>query len=428
MPEYWILLLAATAALTATSLVVRRLQPMAVASRGPEPPDRLARLQAGGPGQSEGSQPSLDAAPGETTRPSEDLERELAKRLSQLQALNATTNILLSTLDLETLLGRVLDAACQAIPNAEKGTLHLIAPETGQLEMRAVLGVSDPRIHKHQARALRGLLDTVITRKQAVLIADITQHSELDKKLLLGLEPDTRSMIAAPLIADQTVCGVLYLAASRPQAFDQNDMHLVAGFATTATLAIRNAQLHEKVQKMAITDQLTALYNRRGFVEFGQRLFESAHRFRHSLAIIALDIDYFKNVNDACGHVAGDLVLQQISEILLRKIRKVDLLARMGGDEFTILLPETDAFQALQISERLRAQVEDALLVTGKGDVQVTISLGISRMSTQTDTLEALMDWADQALYEAKQAGRNRVRMLPLETPMPGLLPDEPLS
>lgn len=355
----------------------------------------------------------------------EKIEQEAQKRLRQLQALNETANILLSTLDLETLLGRVLDAANQAVPGAEKGTLHLIAPETGQLEMRAVLGFSDPRIQKHLSRARRGLLDTVITHKMPVLIADLQDENGVNKDSWTGLEADTRSVIAAPLIADQAVYGALYLAASHPNAFNETDLHLVSGFATTATLAIRNAQLHEKVQKMAITDQLTTLYNRRGFNEFGERLFESARRFRHSLAIIALDIDFFKAVNDTHGHIAGDLVLQQLGEIMLRKIRKVDLVARVGGDEFTILLPETDVFQAMQVSERLRKGVEETRMVTGKGEVGVTISLGVSRMSTRTATLEALMDWADHALYEAKQAGRNRVRMYPLETPMPDLLPPE---
>jgi diguanylate cyclase (GGDEF)-like protein len=348
-------------------------------------------------------------------------EEQVEKRVRQLQALTEATNALISTINLDDLLSQILDILNRAIPAAEKGTLHMIAPETGQLEMRAMHGFTDPRIQRYYARTRRSLINRVVENKQPLLIQDVqTQFSGEDQIEIFDAN-GTRSIITAPLIADEVVFGALYLASSQPNAFDENDLIVLTSFADTATLALRNAQLHEKVQKLAITDTLTNLYNRRGLMEIGERLFEASRRFHRSLAIISLDIDFFKTVNDSLGHVAGDQVLQQVAEIMLRKIRRVDLIGRQGGDEFTILLPEADIFQAIQVAERLRIAVEQSVLKTSKGETRITISLGCTRMTTKSTSLGELIDLADQALYLSKHSGRNRVRTYPAEALNPDL-------
>jgi len=330
----------------------------------------------------------------------------------ELSALHKATAALLSTLDLEALLGQILDAAISAIPVARKGMLHLIARDTGQLEMRAVLGYAetDPRIQKFSLPSGKGYVAKAVSERKPLLIPDFKPGESLFENN--GNSPKVngaQSAIIAPLILGDHVLGALSLESSTRAAFSENDLRLIVSFATTATAAIRNAQLHAEVQKQAITDALLGIYNRRGFFELGQREIERAHRFERPLIAIMLDIDHFKRVNDNFGHATGDLVLQAIAERLNNNIRKVDILGRYGGDEFSILLPEIDMFGATHVAERLRQSAVEAPITMGSDVIFVTISLGVAKLSTEIQDLNILLQRADSAMYAAKQAGRNRI-------------------
>lgn len=327
----------------------------------------------------------------------------------ELSALHNATTALITTLDLEALLGRILDAAISAIAAGEKGMLHLIALETGQLEMRASIGYNDPRIQKITVPGKEGYITKSVRTGMPLLLDDVwaNQASEADTKIPEANE--IRSAIVAPLILNHQVLGALSLESSHPSAFAEADLDLLASFAATASAAIRNAQLHAKVQKLAITDSLTGLYNRRGFFELGAREIERALRFGRPLTAIMLDIDHFKVVNDTYGHSIGDQVLSNVATLCSSNIRKVDILGRYGGDEFSLLLPETDTFTANSVADRLRTIVAESGVTVDDSLVKVTISLGVTRATSEIENLEALLQRADKALYIAKQGGRNRV-------------------
>jgi diguanylate cyclase (GGDEF)-like protein len=171
--------------------------------------------------------------------------------------------------------------------------------------------------------------------------------------------------------------------------------------------ALENAL--QEVQRLAITDYLTSLYNRRHFSKVGEDEVQRARRYRRSLSAIMLDIDHFKRVNDTYGHTVGDKILQGVAECCRHELRGVDVVGRYGGDEFVILLPENDLVAAEQVAERLRKSIAKRRLNTTKGPAKVTASLGVVTMDSENPTLETLLTRADQALYVAKQQGRNRV-------------------
>jgi diguanylate cyclase (GGDEF)-like protein len=171
--------------------------------------------------------------------------------------------------------------------------------------------------------------------------------------------------------------------------------------------ALENAL--QEVQRLAITDYLTSLYNRRHFSKVGEGEFQRARRYRRSLSAIMLDIDHFKRVNDTYGHTVGDQILQGVAESCLQELRGVDVVGRYGGDEFIILLPENDLAAAEQVAERLRKSIAKRRFNTPRGPAKVTASLGVAAMDGDSPTLETLLSRADQALYGAKQSGRNRV-------------------
>lgn len=168
--------------------------------------------------------------------------------------------------------------------------------------------------------------------------------------------------------------------------------------------------LKQQAERQANTDDLTRLCNRRHFEELAEREIARAARYRAPLALLMLDLDHFKGINDSWGHDAGDQVLRSVSEVLRGSLREVDVLGRVGGEEFAILLPDTPPEAAEQVAERIRAAVERTpVTLAGGSTVTVTISIGVARLDPSAHDLRALMRAADQALYSAKQGGRNRV-------------------
>jgi two-component system cell cycle response regulator len=173
-------------------------------------------------------------------------------------------------------------------------------------------------------------------------------------------------------------------------------------------------RLRDNVQltiEMAITDGLTGLYNRRYLERHLATLVAHALARGKPLSLLALDIDYFKSVNDGFGHAAGDDVLREFARRIRKAVRNIDLACRLGGEEFVVAMPDTDAALSLLVGERLRQKIaSDPFVIPGSGQkLTVTVSIGVSSLQSAEDTPEALLKRADDALYQAKRDGRNRV-------------------
>lgn len=177
------------------------------------------------------------------------------------------------------------------------------------------------------------------------------------------------------------------------------------------TMAERLLEHRHKLEELSVRDGLTGLYNRR---ELEKRLHEEIHRARRyhrPLTVLMLDIDHFKNVNDRYGHQAGDEVLITVADLIQLNVRPVDMVCRYGGEELSVILPETDEEGARIVAERIRGTVEDSITTAPQGDmVHVTVSIGLATFPRDGDTAASLVRAADQALYAAKQDGRNLVR------------------
>jgi diguanylate cyclase (GGDEF)-like protein len=348
-----------------------------------------------------------------------------SSRARELAALQKATAALLITIDLEALLSQILDIAQEAIPAAESGVLYLMVPKTGQLKVRAISGYTDQRIKKLVASQSRGYLAHCVETRLPLLVTDalgdstgLEDESQLPEAAGLANSLNGagafRSALFAPLVLEGEIMGVLMLNASQPSAFTEPDLHLLVSFAATTTAALENAKLHAEVQRSAITDPLTEVFNRRGFFELGLREVERARRFERQLSVLMLDLDEFKQVNDAYGHAAGDHVLQVQAARLRSSIREVDVLGRYGGDEFVILLPETNLFKASQVAERMRRIISEPIAhqsANGVEQISVTASIGITRVRLDGDSLTNMLERADTAAYRAKHAGRNRVEI-----------------
>lgn len=183
---------------------------------------------------------------------------------------------------------------------------------------------------------------------------------------------------------------------------------LVALHRDLAKKNIELERLNTEIKKLAVTDPLTDLYNRRGFLEIGEKEIERARRFGRPLSVLMFDLDHFKNINDSYGHAVGDRVLQQVSARCRRQLRSVDIVCRYGGDEFTALLPESHVDEARRAAERI-LKVAGVPITVGPVTLNMSISMGVTHFTERTADLGELLGNADRALYTAKGLGRNRV-------------------
>ena len=184
-------------------------------------------------------------------------------------------------------------------------------------------------------------------------------------------------------------------------------MILVAYITTMLSADIRFAV--DKIKQVSDTDELTGLYNMRAFSTMLQRSFKQAVRYGHPLSVVMIDSDNLKQVNDAHGHDAGNRLLQHLVRCIREQLRGSDVMARFGGDEFILLLPETNNKGALEMSERIRKAVELSRFNVREGDTNVTASMGVASYPEDGGNLDVILEKADKAMYRAKQKGRNRV-------------------
>lgn len=202
-----------------------------------------------------------------------------------------------------------------------------------------------------------------------------------------------------------------YLAAFRPRGtprFDAEHVRLLTLLAAWAAMALENLRLAQNVEKLAVTDDLTQVYNYRFLKSALRREIKRAGRYHQELALLMIDVDNLKTYNDRHGHLRGSFLLREMAGLFAQQVRSWDLVAKYGGDEFTVILPQTNAAGALTAAERLRAAVAGHAFPLARSG-EITVSVGLAAFPVDGQTTSALIEAADRALYVAKQRGRNQV-------------------
>lgn len=234
-----------------------------------------------------------------------------------------------------------------------------------------------------------------------------------------GTPVPTQSVVALPFRMREEQCGVLYLRTVHGEApLGREDARFADTVIKAAVAAIEKARDFETVvsdkerlEFLAATDALTGCLNRRALLEAVEKEVDRARRYNLVLALLMMDLDHFKRINDTLGHLVGDIVLRQFGEMLLRDARSVDTVARYGGEEFVILLPETAAHGAMMFADRMRQRIANFSFGEPTRPVRITVSVGVACFPDPVvDTPESFIALADAALYRAKADGRNVVR------------------
>ena len=362
---------------------------------------------------------------GELARAFERMRVELGEYLSALRSsrdelarsMNRLGETLSSTHDLPKLLAVVLEAAVQA-RRAKAGSLLLLTADRTALVREASHGLTE-REPAERIPVGQGVAGTVAATGRAMVLASPAGNG--------GPEPAATSQVSVPLLAQGRVLGVLSLYDREDgEPFTLADAESLTAFAVQAAVAIENVRLHAEAERLSVTDPLTGAWNYRYFSRRFEQEIERSRRFGRVLALLMLDIDHFKSVNDRFGHQRGDEVLVEFARRVTGSVRDIDTFARYGGEEFVLILPETNLEGGLAAAEKLRLGTHKAPFC-GKGPdggVRLTVSIGVACFPEHATQPEELLRAADEALYEAKLQGRDRVvtagpRLLPL-TARPG--------
>ncbi|MBI5837300.1 MAG: sensor domain-containing diguanylate cyclase [Candidatus Eisenbacteria bacterium] len=282
----------------------------------------------------------------------------------------------------------------------ENGSLYLVRRGAHDLELAHQEGERVDLIRGVRFDHGYGFSSWVAKERRPVLLNDLRREAQP------GL-PVVRSFLSVPLLVGSELIGVVNLSHSCAHAFAERDKELLILASSLAAATIEHMLHYQSIKAMAVTDELTSVYNRRYFQDRLQQQATLSQRYLHPFSLVFLDIDHFKQFNDTHGHESGDQVLVEMGRLLKAWARTSDVVVRYGGDEFVVLLPHTPREGALLAAERLRASVEAHHFPRRR---KVTVSLGVASYPVDGKAEEDLVRKADQALYLAKKAGRNCIQ------------------
>ena len=327
--------------------------------------------------------------------------RGLETRLRELTLLAELARTMSSTLRLDQLLHAITARVGSALGH-EVFALLLVDERSGELIVSDSAGLAT-QMNGTRLQLGQGVAGVAARDKQLVLVRDTRLDPRFPVQLWTGGEHG--SLLAVPMVAQDACVGVLDFFRPAADAFPEDQIRFLESVAGQAALAIANARLHERTVALSLTDPLTGVHNRRGFFLRLELELEHARRFGHGCAVAMVDVDRLQALNETLGRLAGDATLRAVAELLSGALRKVDTLARVGGEEFAVLLPHASRGAGLEVAEKLRALVAAEPLEHGR----VTVSVGLAAFPEDASDLATLLDCADAALFAAKKAGRDTV-------------------
>jgi diguanylate cyclase (GGDEF)-like protein len=325
---------------------------------------------------------------------------EEQRRARHLEFLNSVSKTAISSQNAEQMLAEIVGEIQKNFQFDHIG-IGILDYSTKDIEIRAEAGTMTTALGRRVPLG-SGVLGKAARANELTLIEDVSESR------MQSLLPEARSALAIPLTYAETLLGVLNLESRRQHAFPEQEVLILRTLADLLATALHNTFVFQKMQQQAITDSLTGIKTRRFFLESVQAEWKRAARSGRSFSVVMVDLDRFKDINDTLGHLEGDLVLARIGRLLEQKSRQSNVVARYGGDEFVILMPETGLEQAQALSERLRLWIATDPMLS---EMKITGSFGVATYPLHGAQVEDILRVADAGMYISKREGGNRVSM-----------------
>jgi len=322
----------------------------------------------------------------------------IAREAKETAILYEISQSFISSLDFDKLLDNILKRIIDTFGYLNLA-VFLVAEEKQELKMRSYINYPEYVQNMKIKIGENGITGHVAATKEIYYTPDVRK----DPYYIKGVK-EAMSEVCFPLLIGDRVIGVLDVESPELDGFSPDQIKLLSTLSAQIAIALENSRLFEEATKMSLTDPLTGLPNRRSFEMTLNNEIKRSDRYRRSFAVIMVDYDNFKVYNDKFGHPAGDEILKRFSQLMKESIRDVDFLGRYGGDEFVMVLPETETIFAGEVADRMRKKIAAQAL-----DPPVTISIGIATFPKDTRDRNELIRLADQASYESKQFGGNRI-------------------
>ncbi|MGA3166640.1 MAG: sensor domain-containing diguanylate cyclase [Terriglobia bacterium] len=337
---------------------------------------------------------------------------ELKRQVERLALFHEVGKALFSTLDLQKILQTIMEKISDLL-QPDTWSLLMMDEKTQDLYFEIAIGTGADRLRDVRLKLGEGVAGWVAQHGEPVLIEDARNDTRFTPKVDELTHTETRSIVCVPIKARGHVLGVIELvnALGKP-SFGVEDIPILKSLADYAAIALENARYVQRIHELTITDDCTALYNARHLNFVLDTEIYRSNRYAYEFSVIFIDLDHFKLVNDAHGHLVGSKLLWMIGDLIKGNLRLIDYAFRYGGDEFVVLLPQTSKESSLVVVRRIRELLTSRVFFTDeKLNIKVTASFGVAAFPGDGRTRKELLRKADEAMYLVKNTTRNNIAL-----------------
>lgn len=316
-------------------------------------------------------------------------------------------------LDPSNVIRIVMDNIQKLIP-CEAWSILLLSEEEDELRFERARGQAADALQLARLKVGEGIAGWVAQHREPVIVNDVSEDNRFDSSFDQATNFKTHAILCAPLLSRHRLLGVVELInkKSKNHRFAMQDLQMLITLLSPIAVSLHNALLFKETEKLVVTDDLTKLYNNRFVNQFLEEMIEKHRAKRKKFAILFLDLDGFKSVNDCYGHMVGGRTLVEVGNVIYHTVRKQDLVARYGGDEFIVMMPNAGVKDAVEMAERIRKSVRTHDFTKAmQREIKLSASLGVSVFPDHGTSVVELIQKADRAMYSAKHSGKNAVHL-----------------